>query len=359
MKKILTVVGARPQFVKAAVLTRAFRKHAGLREIMVHTGQHYDDNMSGRFFRELDIPSPAYHLNAAHDDINIAMQQMLRGLAGVIQQEQPDLMVVYGDTNSTLSGALSAQWNAIPLAHIEAGLRSYIPDQPEERNRILTDHSSTLLFCPTRASVNNLKKENAEAFGRSIYFSGDVMYDSLLFTLGRKPGVENPDVSRKEQVFCTIHRSENTDNHQRLALLLEIIDEVHKTIPVVLALHPRTALAMKKSGLSTRAAVSPPLSYFETLKTIRESGLVMTDSGGLQKEAYFLQTPCVTLRKVTEWVELVEAGANMLAGDSKESALQAFSSMYEKKIVADPGLYGDGHAGDHIAGIISKFLTGK
>lgn len=359
MKKILTVVGARPQFVKAAVLNRAFRKQSGLTEIMVHTGQHYDDNMSGRFFRELDIPPPAYHLEAAHANINIAMQQMLNGLAGVIQKEMPDLMVVYGDTNSTLAGALAAQWNAIPLAHIEAGLRSYLTDQPEERNRILTDHSSTLLFCPTEASVNNLKKENAEAFGRSIHFSGDVMYDSVLFAIQAMTGAEISDSNRKEQVFCTIHRSENTDNHQRLALLLEIIDEVHRDVPVVLALHPRTALAMKKSGLSTQAEVRPPLPYLETLKTIRESGLVMTDSGGLQKEAYFLQTPCVTLRKVTEWVELVEAGANMLAGESKESALKAFHDMYGKNIPAEAGLYGDGHAGNYIAGIISQFLTGR
>ena len=314
MMKILTVVGARPQFIKAATISRAIGQRDGITEVMAHTGQHFDDSMSDIFFSELEIPAPAYHF-AIHGGPHGAMTgRMLEAVEGAMLTEQPDMVLVYGDTNSTLAGALAAAKLHIPVAHVEAGLRSFNRRMPEEINRVMTDHVSTLLFCPTVTAVANLAQEGVTA---GVHLVGDVMYDATLHAgrvaRSRSNIVERLGLPEKGYTLATLHRAENTDDPAKLAKALDFLKSIAQKHPVLLPLHPRTQGAAERAGLSFEGlTVCPPLGYLNMQRLLASAAEVATDSGGLQKEAYFHRVPCVTLRDETEWVETVEAGWNRL-----------------------------------------------
>jgi UDP-GlcNAc3NAcA epimerase len=347
--KILTVIGARPQFMKAAAVSRALTK-VGVHEIVVHTGQHYDYNMSDVFFQEMEIRQPDYNLDINDLGHGAMTGRMLEGIEKILLDEKPDYVLVYGDTNSTLAGALAAVKLHIPVAHVEAGLRSFNMKMPEEVNRILTDRISNILFCPTRAAIDNLRKEGSDA---EILDVGDVMLDTLLFY--KQKASQRPRVfNKREFVLATIHRAENTNDPNRLRSICEAINEIGMSVPVVLPLHPRTKSYLNRNGIELNATITEPLGYFDMLNLLASCSLVMTDSGGLQKEAYFCGKFCVTLRDQTEWVELVTAGANEIVGANKEKILQSVVSNLNKKIPFNPGLYGDGTASEKIAARLTR-----
>lgn len=348
--KIITVAGARPQFIKVAAVSRAL--FGRCREILVHTGQHYDYGMSEIFFEQLDIPRPLYSLAIGSGRHGKQTGQMLESVEEVLLREKPDLVMVYGDTNSTLAGALAASKLHIPVAHIEAGLRSYNRLMPEETNRILTDHISDLLFCPTHISERNLAKEGILS---GVHVVGDVMYDALLYSLSRLDVLSLPEICPKEKdayFLATVHRAENTDDPVRLASIFEALNRTE--IPVVLPLHPRTRNALVRFGLERYLKgliVTEPLGYNEMLCLQKNARAIITDSGGIQKEAYFLRIPCITLREETEWTETVDSGANVLTGPDKNAIWKALERLDEMQSDFPP-VYGDGKAAEKIAGCI-------
>jgi len=312
--KILTVVGARPQFIKAAAVTRAIEKHPHITEVMVHTGQHFDEAMSAIFFAELGIPEPRYNL-AVHGGGHGEMTgRMLIALEPVMRAERPDAVLVYGDTNSTLAGALTASKLQIPVFHVEAGLRSYNRRMPEEINRVITDHLSSLLLCPTTNAVANLTREGIVT---GVHNVGDVMYDATLHVrataLKSSTILDRLNLGSRPYVVLTLHRAENTDNPGRLAELLSFVEQQSGDADIIFPVHPRTRRALAPgSGLSPRFRLVEPLGYVDMHRLVAGASLIMTDSGGLQKEAYFHRVPCITLREETEWVETVAAGWNRL-----------------------------------------------
>lgn len=350
MMKCLTIVGARPQFVKAAVVSRAFAKIGGIEEVIVHTGQHYDGNMSDVFFTEMSIPEPKYNLGISGLTHGAMTGRMMEQIEAVMLQERPDWVLVYGDTDSTLAGALSASKLHIRLAHVEAGLRSFNMQMPEETNRILTDRVSNLLFCPTQTAIDNLRREGYDNIATQIVRTGDVMYDAALFysSSARPPQTELPE----HFILCTLHRAENTDTPEILAALITTLEEVSKKhLPVVLPLHPRTRAKLDAMGYNR--AASPirfiePVGYFEMVWLLQHCSLVMTDSGGVQKEAFFFRRPCVTLRNETEWVELVAGGYNRLAGTVPSEIMAATETMLAATPDYSVPLYGDGKSGEMI-----------
>jgi len=318
--KIFTVIGARPQFIKAAVVSRALAQHRpDVREVLVHTGQHYDANMSDVFFEELNIPHPDHNLGVGGGTHGQNTGRMLEKLEALMQTEKPDWVLVYGDTDSTLAGALAAAKLHIPVAHVEAGLRSFNRRMPEEINRVLTDHIATLLFAPTELARTNLRNEGIAE--EKIHVVGDVMYDAALFY---KPRARKPvwfdalGIPVNEYVLCTIHRAENTDDQGRMQGILKGLEAAG--VPVILPLHPRTRnkLAQMNLQLPSNIHAVEPVGYLEMVWLEANCKVVATDSGGVQKEAYFHGKPCVTLRDETEWVELVDIGVNMLVGTSIE-----------------------------------------
>ncbi|MCG2643542.1 MULTISPECIES: non-hydrolyzing UDP-N-acetylglucosamine 2-epimerase [Bradyrhizobium] len=312
--KVLTIVGARPQFIKAATVSRAIRETSGTFEVMVHTGQHFDADMSDVFFDELDIPRPQHHLainGGGHGDMT---GRMLIAIEPILHLEKPDCVVVYGDTNSTLAGALAASKLHIPVAHVEAGLRSFNRRMPEEINRLVTDHLSTLHLCPTTTAVANLA---AEGIVKGVHHAGDVMYDATLFAIGKAERsssiLEKLSLEPKHYALATVHRAENTDDPRQLRAVVEFLQEKVRTLPVVLPLHPRTRHAASRMGVELNGLqVVGPLGYIDMAKLLHHAVEVYTDSGGLQKEAYFHRVPCITLRDETEWTETVEHGWNRL-----------------------------------------------
>lgn len=323
--KILTILGARPQFIKAASVSREILKHDDIQEVIVHTGQHYDANMSDIFFQEMQIPKPDYFLGIGGKSHGAMTGQMIEKIEEVVQKEKPDWIMVYGDTNSTLAGALVASKLHIKLAHIEAGLRSFNMKMPEEVNRILTDRVSNILFCPTDAAVQNLKNEGYDNFDCKIVKSGDVMQDGAMFykNIARKPSCDIKD----DFILCTIHRAENTDDENRLRSIFKALNEIAKEKQIILPLHPRTKKILENLKLNIQnLTLIEPVGYLEMVWLCENCSLVMTDSGGLQKEAYFFEKPCITLRDETEWVELVECGANVLVGADKEKILEAYAN---------------------------------
>lgn len=355
MNKIITVVGARPQFVKAATLSRQFRL-LGVEEVLVHTGQHFDANMSDIFFEEMEIPRPAYNLNIHGLGHGAMTGRMLEGIEEILIKEQPDALLVYGDTNSTLAAALAAVKLHIPVIHVEAGLRSFNMEMPEEVNRILTDRISRMLFCPTDAAVENLKKEGYESMPAQVFKSGDVMQDAALF-YAQKAEEKSDILARnglKKFILGTIHRQENTDNPANLRGIVEALNEIHQHTPVVVPLHPRTRNILAKNNLTPSFVTIDPVGYFDMIMLLKSCELVLTDSGGVQKEAFFFAKQCITLREQTEWVELVENGFNTLVGSNKNTIVAA----YKKALNAAPNftidLYGNGQAAARIASIISK-----
>ena len=309
--KILTVVGARPQFVKAAVMSREFSNSNEINEVIVHTGQHFDHNMSAIFFEELSIPKPDHYLaigGMSHGKMTGRMLEMLEDLMLI---EQPDAVLVYGDTNSTLAAALAASKIHIPVMHVEAGLRSFNMRMPEEINRIITDRLSSILFCPTQIAMDNLVNEGYEKDTERIINVGDIMLDASLYYNERLP--VDDSLKGKRFVLCTIHRAENTDDPIVLKNIVDSLNEIHQEIEVIIPLHPRTREKLKDFGLNLKVTMISPASYIDMIKLIKSSSLIITDSGGLQKEAYFFKKKCVTIREQTEWVELIDAGANVLS----------------------------------------------
>lgn len=318
-KKILTVVGARPQFVKAAVLSRAFQKSTLFEDILVHTGQHFDDNMSAIFFEELAIPAPKYSLHIQGGSHGQMTGRMLEAIEGVLLEEKADAVLVYGDTNSTLAGALAAAKLHIPVIHVEAGLRSYNTKMPEEINRVLTDHMSAVLLCPTQTAIENLR---TEGITKNVYLTGDVMYDATLFAL--EAFKKMPDIQQKmnflpqDFIFMTVHREESTESVETFKKILIFAEQLLKKsfstsdTKIIFPVHPRTRKMFSQLQFSECFVLLDPLSYFETQYCLSKAQAVLTDSGGLQKEAYFHRVPCVTVRSETEWVETITQGWNRL-----------------------------------------------
>jgi UDP-GlcNAc3NAcA epimerase len=348
MLKILTIVGARPQFIKAGSLSREIAKYKNITECLVHTGQHYDKNMSDVFFRQMQIKKPDYNLKIQEKTHGTMTGEMIKQIEKVAIKEKPDFVVVYGDTNSTLAGAIVASKLQIKLVHIEAGLRSYNKKMPEEINRILTDRISDILFCPTDIAVDNLKKEGFDNFPCKIIKSGDVMFDGVLFyqKLAKKPDIDVP----KKYVLATVHRAENTDDRGKLESILSALDTISKTTPVILSLHPRTRKIITKLQIKiSNIKIIKPVGYLQMIWLISNCSQVMTDSGGLQKEAYFFQKPCVTLRDETEWQELVNIKVNIIVGSDREKIIQSYKNNKNKKITGlDKELYGRGDSGNII-----------
>ncbi|WP_142412974.1 non-hydrolyzing UDP-N-acetylglucosamine 2-epimerase [Hathewaya massiliensis] len=349
--KIITVVGARPQFIKAAAVSNVIRKEH--EEILIHTGQHYDENMSKIFFEELKIPKPDYNLCVGSGGHGEQTGKMLIELEKIYLKEKPDLILVYGDTNSTLAGALCASKLLIPVAHVEAGLRSFNMSMPEEQNRILTDHISKFLFVPTETAENNLQKEG---IAKGVYNVGDVMFDAVLHfkkIASEKESILNKiGVEENKYILTTIHRAENTNDINRLKNIIEALNESGKT--VVLPLHPRTKKYMTDYGLNFNENIKiiEPVGYLDMIALEMHAEKIVTDSGGVQKEAFFAKKPCITMRDETEWVETVKNGWNVIVGTNKEKILDSIINFMPKKEQED--IFGDGHASEKILSIINQ-----
>ena len=344
MKKIVSILGARPQFIKAAVLSRIIQEKKEFLEVVVHTGQHFDSNMSAVFFEEMAIPKPTYNLDINSIGHGAMTGRMLEQIEVVLLNEKPDLVVVYGDTNSTLAGALAAKKLGIRVAHVEAGLRSFNMAMPEEVNRILTDRISDLLLCPTITALSNLKKEGFDGFDAKVTLTGDIMGDSVAFysqlSAERSEIIKKLDLKGKRFVLATLHRQENTDDPKILGRLVKALNDISDDTLVVMPLHPRTHMMMEKFDLSFNGLAIDPVGYFDMLQLLKYCSLVITDSGGLQKEAYFNKKPCVIAREETEWVELVEAGFARIVGSNSEQLKDACVDYLNEAPDFDVELYG-------------------
>jgi UDP-GlcNAc3NAcA epimerase len=349
--KVASVVGVRPQFIKLFPVSRALRRRHT--EIIIHTGQHYDTLMSDVFLREMDIPRPDYNLEVGSGLHGQQTAQMLAALERVFAAEAPDLVLVFGDTNSTLAAALAAAKMQLPIAHVEAGLRSFNRAMPEEINRVLTDHVSDLLLCPTQTAIRNLSREGIRD---GVFLVGDVMLDAALH-FGERADLQSQTLAplslkRGQYLLATIHRASNTDSRELLAALLEVFESVDEAI--VFPVHPRTRHALRQSRLSLSANVRAidPVGYLDMLALEKNARMILTDSGGVQKEAFFFGVPCVTLRTETEWTELVEAGWNRVVGADRERILMAVRDW--QPTGARPPLYGEGDASERIVAILDE-----
>jgi UDP-GlcNAc3NAcA epimerase len=350
--KVITILGARPQFVKAAVVSRELKK-SGINEVIVHTGQHFDNNMSQVFFDEMEIPTPDYNLEISGLNHGAMTGRMLEKIEEILLKEKPDYVLVYGDTNSTLAGALAASKLHIPVVHVEAGLRSFEMRMPEEVNRILTDRISSILFCPTSTAIKNLEAEGYAKIDCKIILSGDVMYDAVQYYQSKietnSTVIQKENLANKTFILATLHRAENTNDPTRLKEICDAFNEINQDVEIVLPLHPRTKSFLITQGIKLNAHLIDPVGYFDMLALLKNCSMVMTDSGGLQKEAYFFNKFCLTLRDQTEWVELVDAGANTLVGASMQKIVDQFKANNNKTLRIQEGLYGDGHASSIIA----------
>ena len=377
--KLVTIIGARPQIIKAAALSRAIRNHYSdtIQEIIVHTGQHYDDNMSQVFFDELQIPHPDHNLHVGSASHGVQTARMTEGIESLLIKEQPDYIVLYGDTNSTLAGAVAAAKIHVPIVHIEAGLRSFNKSMPEEINRIVCDHCSTLLFTPTKAGLENLKREGFPMDNEGpytidnpkVYHCGDIMYDNSLHFASiaeeKTDIIQRLELKGKPFVLATIHRDSNTDYPERLSAIFRSIIKLSEECQVVLPLHPRTAKLIKtnldedmqKQIFSCPdIKLIPPVSFLEMIALERHARLVMTDSGGVQKEAYFFKKPCIILRPETEWVEIVETGNAILADADECRIMKAWEHFKDNPPTMFPEIFGDGHAAEFM---LEKIISRK
>jgi UDP-GlcNAc3NAcA epimerase len=354
--KIVTIVGARPQFIKAAVVSRAIQKRKTMDEVIIHTGQHYDTNMSEIFFKEMQIPKPAYNLEVKENLHGAMTAKMLTGIEELLLKERPDVVMVYGDTNSTLAGSLAASKLHIPVAHVEAGLRSYNMFMPEEVNRILTDNVSTYLLCPTQQAVDNLKQEGFMRAFHKLHLTGDVMFDATLhyFMQSNDEIIKRFNLRHEQFILATIHRAENTDNIQNLTSIVDALNILNKQYKVIVPLHPRTKKLIKQLTTQPEFAISEPVGYPDMLRLLYHCSLVVTDSGGLQKEAYFFKKFCVVLREQTEWVELRDNGFSDLAGSDTKKITNIANAFLQSSFIDKEGLYGDGRAGEKIADILEQ-----
>lgn len=355
--KVASIVGARPQFVKAAAVSRIIQSTPGVKEVLIHTGQHYDGNMSNLFFEELEIPEPHYHLAIGSGSHGTQTGRMLEAVEQVLLKERPDWVLVYGDTNSTLAGALAAAKLHILVAHVEAGLRSFNRDMPEEINRVLTDHASDVLLAPTKTAVENLLREGLPR--ERIHLVGDVMYDVVLY-YGEKAEkksriLEGLQLTPQTYILVTIHRAENTDDPVRLRAILEGLASAASKFPVVLPLHPRTRKAIERyalGGLLHCLKIIQPVGYLDMVMLEKNARLIATDSGGVQKEAFFHKVPCVTMREETEWVELLEAGANRLAAPGRDAIENVIAEAMEFTPDFSAQPYGRGDAAERLLKIL-------
>ena len=385
--KLVTIIGARPQIIKAAALSRAIKNHFSdrIQEVIVHTGQHYDDNMSQVFFDELQIPRPDYNLHVGSASHGVQTARMTEGIEALLIKEQPDFIVLYGDTNSTLAGAVAAAKIHVPIVHIEAGLRSFNKSMPEEINRIVCDHCSTLLFTPTKAGLENLKREgfSIDEGGVStgsttavptidnpkVYHCGDIMYDNSLHFANiaeeKTDIIQRLELVGQPFILSTIHRDSNTDHPERLGAIFDALIELSKENQIVLPLHPRTAKLLKtnlsneKQTLvfsSPNIKLIPPVSFLEMIALERHAQLIMTDSGGVQKEAYFFKKPGIILRPETEWVEIVQTGNAILADADESRIMEAWQHFKNNPPTVFPEIFGDGHAAEFM---LDKIISCK
>jgi len=361
--KIVTIIGARPQFIKAATVSREIALHPDIQEVIVHTGQHFDANMSDVFFEEMQIPRPQYHLNINSISHGAMTGRMLEKIEEVLLIENPDFVLVYGDTNSTLAGALAAKKLHIKVVHVEAGLRSFNMTMPEEINRILTDRISDILCCPTDNAVENLTMEGFDRFTCKIAKTGDVMQDAALFysdlSAQKSKIIGEMGLYGKAFILCTIHRAENTDNPGRLTAIIEAINEISLQMPIVLPLHPRTRKIIASTQASLNINTIEPVGYFDMLELIKNAKLIMTDSGGLQKEAYFFSKPCITLRDETEWVELVDGGYNLIVGADTKKIVKSVNDTTARSYDFSKNLYGNGRSAVAIVEILKSLMPDR
>ena len=373
MIRLLTIIGARPQIIKAAAISRAIReKFVGqVEEHILHTGQHYDDNMSEVFFRELGIPAPDYNLHVGSGSHGVQTAKIIEGVEAILTEQHYDGVIVYGDTNSTLAAAVAASKIHVPVFHVEAGLRSFNMAMPEEINRIVCDQLSSLLFTPTKTGLQNLQAEGfdsikcrvrfADGRGQKVVLSGDVMYDNSMYFSAmadiKSDIIERMGLSHRNFILATIHRPANTDNPENLRNIFRALKDIAERhqIDVVLPLHPRTRKMMGDDRIDERIKVIEPVSFFEIIRLEKNARVVMTDSGGVQKEAFFYGTPCVILRPETEWVEIVEAGAGIIADADYDRIIAAYEALAGKPVHFPP-LFGDGHAGEKIISEIMDYL---
>ncbi len=377
--KLVTIIGARPQIIKAAALSRAIKNHFAdrIQEVIVHTGQHYDDNMSQVFFDELGIPRPDYNLHVGSASHGVQTARMTEGIEDILIKEQPDFIVLYGDTNSTLAGAVAAAKIHVPIVHVEAGLRSFNKSMPEEINRIVCDHCSTLLFTPTKAGQDNLKREGFPMHNEGpftidnpkVYHCGDIMYDNSLHFADiaevKTDIIQHMELVRKPFILATIHRDTNTDYPERLSAIFRSIIKLSEECQVVLPLHPRTAKLLKTNidedlqkqiFCCQNIKLIPPVSFLEMIALERHAQLVMTDSGGVQKEAYFFKKPCIILRPETERVEIVETGNAILADADECRIMKAWAHFKDNPPIVFPEIFGDGHAAEFM---LENFISRK
>ncbi len=365
MIKIVTIIGARPQIIKAAALSRAIKEKFSneIEEVIVHTGQHYDENMSQVFFDELGIPAPNYNLGVGSGKHGEQTSKMIEGIEEILLEEKPDYIVVYGDTNSTLAGAIAASKIHIPIVHIEAGLRSFNKAMPEEINRICCDHCSTMLFSPTATGYKNLINEgfnprNKKPFtidNPGIYHCGDVMYDNSMFFESIVNSQQTTD--NLQYILCTIHRNNNTDEPERLSSIIRALLRLSKEEEIIIPLHPRTKKLLDVNLSSEiynelinneRIHIIPPASFLEMIKLEKNASIVLTDSGGVQKEAFFFKKPCIIIRSETEWKEIVECGAAIITDADEEKIVNGYYHFKYNKISEYPELFGDGKAAEFI-----------
>ena len=360
MKKVVSILGARPQFIKAAVLSRIIRDQKQFTEVIVHTGQHFDKNMSDVFFHEMEIPKPKYNLDINGVGHGAMTGRMLEEIEKVLQQEKPALVIVYGDTNSTLAGALAAKKLGIQVVHVEAGLRSFNMAMPEEVNRILTDRISDLLLCPTNTALSNLKNEGFDHFDSKVVLSGDIMKDSVAYyskLSEEKSGiVQRLGLEHTNFVLATIHRQENTEDLNTLKAIVEGLNSISADTLVVMPLHPRTKAMLKKFNIAFEGLLIEPIGYFDMLQLLKHCKLVITDSGGLQKEAYFNQKPCIITREQTEWIELLESGFASIVGSDPDKIKDAYTYYQEHTPDYTLELYGN-EVGLNMYIEILNFLT--
>jgi UDP-GlcNAc3NAcA epimerase len=373
MLKIITIVGARPQFIKASVISRAIKNSYSdkINEKIIHTGQHYDENMSEVFFQELSIPVPEYKLNVGSGEHGVQTAKMLSGIEKILLEEKPDYVLVYGDTNSTLAGALAASKQGFPVVHIEAGLRSFNKNMPEEINRILCDHVSTLMFTPTKKGVENLLRESISDKTKphynidnpGVYHCGDIMYDSALYfskISDKKSSIlKNLKIEKSKYLLVTLHRNTNTDNPENLNAIFSAFNKISKeyNYRIIIPIHPRTQKKLKeiqnddlkRQIVANRLiSFSPAVSYTDMISLEKNAEMIVTDSGGVQKEAYFFRKKCLIMREETEWTELVDNGMAELCGADENRILAKFEKLLNKKNLTYPPIYGDGNAADFI-----------
>ena len=350
--KIITIVGARPQFIKSSTISQKINEINNLFEVIIHTGQHFDLNMSDIFFKDMNLSKPNYTLGINQMDREEMIAKMVREMEPILSKESPDGILVYGDTNSTLAGTLVATKFNMPIFHVEAGLRSYNQSMPEEINRLITDHLSTLLFCPTNNSVKNLEKEGVT---KGVFVSGDVMYDA--FINFNKEIVNRKDSFHKlgsNYILATIHRPENTDFKKKLISIFSSLDKLNRKKRVVMPLHPRTRKKVLEYNITTKINILPPQGYLSMLSLLNDSELVITDSGGLQKEAFFAKKKCITIRNETEWVELIASNTNILS--KPNNVIDSYYEVLNNKCNFSSQIFGNGNASEFVINSIMDYF---